>query len=84
MTKAVIFDMDGVVVNSMTQDFLAWEKIFKEGAMPFSNDLFKSFFGMKSKEIIKKYVKKDASEKEAEELGKGRKIIFLCLPKKIL
>lgn len=84
MAKAVIFDMDGVVVNSMQADYHAWEKIFKENSIAFSNDVFKSFLGMKSRDIIKRLVKKEATDEEAISLEKKKEAYFLDCAKQEL
>ena len=45
MLKAVIFDMDGVIVNSEPLHHLAYKKMFEEFQLDVSNSLYESFTG---------------------------------------
>ncbi|MDG1031137.1 MAG: HAD hydrolase-like protein, partial [Flavobacteriaceae bacterium] len=42
MLRAVIFDMDGVIVNSEPLHHLAYKKMFKEFQLDVSNSLYES------------------------------------------
>ena len=45
MLRAVIFDMDGVIVNSEPLHHLAYKKMFEEFQLDVSNSLYESFTG---------------------------------------
>ncbi len=61
MIKAVIFDMDGTVVDSTECDFHAWQKVFGESGINLSFETYKSFLGKRGVEAVKEYINKDAS-----------------------
>lgn len=50
--KAFIFDMDGTVVNSTWEDYLAWMKLFDQYKIPFTYDEYIGVLGVKSAEVI--------------------------------
>ena len=53
MLKAVIFDMDGVIVNSEPLHHLAYKKMFEEFQLDVSNSLYESFTGQSTYSICK-------------------------------
>ena len=53
MLKAVIFDMDGVIVNSEPLHHLAYKKMFEEFKLEVSNSLYESFTGQSTHSICK-------------------------------
>ena len=50
--RAVIFDMDGVVVNSIAVDFRAWQRVFAEHGKEATFAIYKEFSGMHGREIV--------------------------------
>ena len=53
--KAIIFDLDGVIVNTAKYHFIAWKKIADELGIPFTqkeNELLKGVSRVKSLDII--------------------------------
>lgn len=72
--KAMIFDMDGTVINSNKRDFEAWNKIMQEHDVVLDYKEYTELLGAKSSEIVKKYV--DLSEDEIESLIENREKIF--------
>lgn len=77
MIKAVIFDMDGVVVLSKHGDFAAWKKIFEEIGSKLTHKIFTKFQGMRTVDIIKAYSKKTFTEQEIKSLGNKKQKYFL-------
>lgn len=53
MLKAVIFDMDGVIVNSEPLHHFAYKKMFEEFQLDVSNSLYESFTGQSTHSICK-------------------------------
>lgn len=53
MVKAVIFDMDGVIVNSEPLHKKAYQNMFNEVNIEVSNELYESFTGQSTLEICK-------------------------------
>lgn len=56
MIKAVIFDSDGVVVDTTQYDYDAWKKTLSEYGIDLSFPEYKVFLGMKGTEVVKKYL----------------------------
>ena len=50
--KGVIFDWDGVVIDSSAQHEKSWELLAEEIQKPLPADHFKEGFGKKNQEII--------------------------------
>ena len=57
MLKAVIFDMDGVIVNSEPLHHLAYKKMFEEFKLDVSSSLYESFTGQSTHSICKQLCK---------------------------
>ncbi len=64
MIKAIIFDNDGVVIDSGDIDFLAWVKIFSEFDKNLTREIYKEYSGMTGVEISMKYLGKTREEGE--------------------
>ena len=56
MLKAVIFDMDGVIVNSEPLHHLAYKKMFEEFKLDVSNSLYESLLVNQHYSICNNYV----------------------------
>ena len=52
MEKGVIWDMDGVLVDTGEFHFLSWVETFKDYNIPFSFELFRSTFGMNNTGVL--------------------------------
>ncbi len=50
--RAYLFDCDGTIVDSMPLHYIAWRTAFAEWNCPFSEDLFYSWGGKPTREII--------------------------------
>jgi beta-phosphoglucomutase len=64
--KGMIFDMDGTIIDTTRPDYDAWEKAFSEYKVKLPWKEYIDMLGMKSSEIVKKYL--DLSEKDVEKL----------------
>lgn len=56
MIKSVIFDSDGVVVDTTEYDYEAWKKTLLENGVNLSMQEYKGFLGMKGQEVVKKCI----------------------------
>ena len=65
--KALIFDCDGTLVDSMPLHMKAWEEAFKFFNERFDYDYLYSLKGMKELEIIELYNKKFGTNLNSEE-----------------
>jgi len=54
--KAVIFDMDGTLIDSTEADFLAWQKLFSFYKKPFIFQDYISLMGIKSAEVVNEFL----------------------------
>jgi beta-phosphoglucomutase len=71
-TPAIIWDVDGTLVDTADQHFRAWVRLAAEIGKPFTRADFAATFGMRNPEIIPKLFFPDADDARCAELG-GRK-----------
>jgi beta-phosphoglucomutase len=72
LIKAVIFDLDGVIVDTAHYHFVAWKRLAEELGIKFTekdNERLKGVSRMQSLEIILELGHKTLPEKEKEELA---------------
>jgi len=79
--KGVIWDMDGVLVDSAPFHFEAWKKIWEEKGIPFSFEDFKKIFGMRNDAIIRYFLGENVSLEEIEEIGRRKEEYFRSMAK---
>lgn len=68
MIKAVIFDMDGVIVNSMSMHLKIWKNIFKKRKIKFSIKIFEKYNGTSTYEIGKDLIEKYSLDETPEDI----------------
>lgn len=74
---AVIFDMDGVIVNNGKYHKQAWEEFSKKHIIPFSEEKFKTvFFGRTNEQVLPKLFKRDLSRQEIRQLADEKELIY--------
>jgi beta-phosphoglucomutase len=71
-TPAIIWDVDGTLVDTAEQHFRAWEGLAAEIGKPFTRADFAATFGMRNPEILRKLFFPDADDARCRELA-GRK-----------
>jgi beta-phosphoglucomutase family hydrolase len=54
--KAIIFDMDGTLIESTEADYLAWERVFGDYGKTFTYEDYMPMLGIKSAYVIKDYL----------------------------
>jgi beta-phosphoglucomutase-like phosphatase (HAD superfamily) len=72
MIKAVIFDLDGVIVDTAHYHFIAWKRLAKELGIDFTeqdNEQLKGVSRMRSLEIILELGNLRLSQEEMDELA---------------
>lgn len=52
LSKALIFDLDGTLVDTMPVHYEAWRKILKKRGIEFSEELFNTFCGIPTFKIV--------------------------------
>jgi beta-phosphoglucomutase len=70
--NAVIWDVDGTLVDTAELHFRAWERLMGELGRPFSRADFAATFGLRNPEILPRLLGPHLTEQEVAELG-GRK-----------
>jgi beta-phosphoglucomutase len=71
-TPAIIWDVDGTLVDTADQHYRAWVRLAAEIGKPFTRADFAATFGMRNPEIIRKLFFPAADDARCAELG-GRK-----------
>lgn len=76
---AVIFDMDGVMVQTAPQHFAAWRQVLAEMGREFSKDEFRATFGRRNQEILRHILGDGISEVQVEVLGRKKEERYRAL-----
>jgi beta-phosphoglucomutase len=76
MTPAIIWDVDGTLVDTAEQHFRAWAKLAAEIGRPFTRADFAATFGMRNPEIIRKLFFPDADDERCRELGERKEGLY--------
>lgn len=74
--KGVIFDWDGVVIDSSAQHEKAWELLAGEIRKPLPADHFKAGFGKKNQEIIPEILGWSSDPEEIRRLGDRKEELY--------
>jgi beta-phosphoglucomutase family hydrolase len=62
VTKAVVWDMDGVIADTIPLHFEVWHDMLQEMGMKFTQDDFKRVSGMRSEEVIQHILGGDVAQ----------------------
>jgi len=83
---AVLFDMDGVLIDSIPTHLEAWAISFQEKNLPgFTNDFYYSMIGCKNSDLLLGHLKNEhisLSDKEIENILLEKEIVFRDLVEK--
>jgi HAD superfamily hydrolase (TIGR01509 family) len=74
----VIFDMDGVLVDSGDAHQSAWQQLGHEVGVPFDADLFRRTFGQRNESIIPTWLG-EVSADRVSELGDRKEVLYRAL-----
>src|SRR4051812_37678388 len=72
----VIFDMDGVLVDSYQAHFVSWSRLYDELGVPYSEADFASDFGRTSRDILRRQFGEDFSLDEIRKLDERKEALF--------
>jgi beta-phosphoglucomutase len=75
-TKAIIWDVDGTLVDTAEQHFRAWAKLAAEIGHPFTRADFAATFGMRNPEILRKLFFPDADDALCARLGARKEDLY--------
>ena len=68
--KAVIFDMDGTLIDSVNADFLAWQKVFADYDKSLTFQDYMPLLGMRSFSVVERFFKSENEEEQKKVLAK--------------
>jgi HAD superfamily hydrolase (TIGR01509 family) len=74
--KAVLWDMDGVIVDTFDGHFRAWSRIFAELKRPFTIEDFTRTFGMNNRTILKTMLGYDLPADEFQPISDRKEEYF--------
>ena len=79
--EAVIWDMDGVIVDSELSHFISWREVFRKENIQISEDKLRETFGMTSPQVVREILGQDVSQEHAQEISREKEKIFRSLIK---
>jgi beta-phosphoglucomutase len=74
--RAVIWDVDGTLVDTAELHFAAWVRLAGEMGRPFSRDDFAATFGRRNPEIIRYLFRQEFSDAEVLEIGERKETYY--------
>ncbi len=72
----LLFDMDGVLINSNAAHLASWQVISKEDGVEFSKELFWQTFGMTSEYIVERYWGRPMTQSEIARVVERKETAF--------
>jgi beta-phosphoglucomutase family hydrolase len=76
LTRAIIWDMDGVIADSGDAHFQAWQALFAERGSVVTREQFEATFGMANPAILRQWVGEDTSKDVLQRLGARKEQLF--------
>lgn len=73
---AVLWDMDGVLVDTFDGHYRAWSRLFAELQHPFTLEDFRRTFGMNNRNIFRALLGTDLPEEEFQRLSERKEAYF--------
>src|SRR3954465_531879 len=73
---AVIWDVDGTLVDTAEMHFAAWAKLAGEMGRPFSRDDFAATFGRRNPEIIRFLFRQEFADAEVDRIGETKETYY--------
>ncbi len=75
-TRAVIWDMDGIIADTAAHHLKAWQEVFLKRGVSFTEVRFIESFGQRNDTIIGKVLGDDISPEEVEAISRRKEEIF--------
>ena len=73
---AVLWDMDGVIVDTFDAHYRSWQQTFDELSQPFDLETFRRTFGMNNRLILTTVFERDLSEKFIARVSDRKEELF--------
>jgi beta-phosphoglucomutase len=74
--QAVLWDMDGVIVDTFDGHYAAWQQTFDELSQPFDVEIFRKTFGMNNRLILTTVFGRDLPEKFIQKVSDHKEQLF--------
>jgi len=74
--KTILWDMDGVIVNSNSYHFAAWQETFARRGVEFSKDAFTRLFGVRDDSIIRSAMGGEPRQEELDTIAREKEANF--------
>jgi beta-phosphoglucomutase family hydrolase len=75
-TRAVIWDMDGVIADTAPYHLKAWQEVFQKRGVKFTKEDFRHTFGQRNDTIIKNTLGEETSQAEIEAIASQKEACF--------
>jgi len=75
-TKAVIWDMDGVIADTAPYHLKAWQEVLQKRGINFTEEDFRHCFGQRNDTIIRNALGKEVSQDEIDSIAKEKEAGF--------
>jgi beta-phosphoglucomutase len=75
-TPAIIWDVDGTLLDTAEHHFRAWEQWAGEAGFPFTRQDFANTFGMRNPEVIRLLFLPDATDDEASKVAFDKEELY--------
>ena len=75
-SRAVLWDMDGVIAYTAPYHLRAWQKVFKKRGVDFTEDEFRRHFGQRNDTIIKSVLGEVMSQEEIDAIAHEKEASF--------
>lgn len=73
---AVLWDMDGVIVDTYEGHFQAWQQCFAEVGQPYDEEMFRKTFGMNNRLILTTVFGHELDEEFIQKVSDRKEILF--------
>ena len=75
-TSAVLWDVDGVIIDSAEQHRLSWQQLAAERGLPFTDERFWASFGRRNSDVIPQLYGITGSPEELEALAQRKEALY--------
>ena len=76
LIQAVLWDLDGVLIDSEEAHYITWKMVFKELGRELTHTEFKNTFGMNNKSVMQTFFKDELSEEKKEAYSEKKEVLF--------
>ena len=76
LTKGVLWDVDGVIIDSAEQHRAAWEALARLEGLPYSDEAFWPTFGMRNADVVPRLYQVSGPPERVAALGESKEEIY--------